>query len=75
MKRHKLPLPNDQSQYYTWKHLNVGMSLDVYQRVFRIVDCDEFTRRFYSNEGVQMGAPEGYPTDLFAHTRAMINMK
>jgi len=51
------------------------MSLNVYRRVFRIVDCDDFTRRFYCNEGVPIGPAEGYPTDLFAHTRAMINMK
>lgn len=52
MKRHKLPFPNQMNLYYTWRDLNVGISLDVYQRVFRIVDCDDFTRRFYSNEGV-----------------------
>jgi len=51
------------------------MSLNVYSRIFRIVDCDDFTRRFYANEGIALSAPEGYPQDLFAHTRAMINMK
>jgi len=75
LKRHKLPFPEDQSKYYTWRDLNVGINLNVYLRVFRIVDCDDFTRRFYSNEGVSLNAAEGYPTDLFAHTRAMINMK
>ena len=43
--------------------------------MFRIVDCDDFTRRFYANEGVTLGQTEGYPQDLFAHTRAMINYK
>jgi hypothetical protein len=75
LKRHKLPFPEDQSKYYTWRDLNVGINLNVYLRVFRIVDCDDFTKRFYSNEGVQLNGSEGYPTDLFAHTRAMINMK
>ena len=75
LKRHKLPFPEDQYKYYTWRDLNVGINLNVYIRVFRIVDCDDFTRRFYSNEGVSLNAAEGYPTDLFAHTRAMINMK
>ena len=51
------------------------MNFNVYGRVFRIVDCDEFTRRFFANEGVALGTPEGYPEDLFAHTRAMINYK
>lgn len=51
------------------------MDLDIYGRVFRIVDCDEFTRSFYANEGVNLGGSEGYPDDPFARTRAMINMK
>jgi len=51
------------------------MDFNVYRRIFRIVDCDDFTKRFYANEGCALGAAEGYPADLFAHTRAMINMK
>lgn len=75
LKRHKLPFPDDPTKYYCWKDLNVAMNFNVYQRVFRIVDCDAFTRRFYSNEGVALNEPEGYPEDLFKHTRAMINFK
>jgi len=75
LKRHKLPYPEDQSKYYVWSDLNIGMNFNVYKRVFRICNCDEFTRRFFANEGVALGSPEGYPEDLFAHTRAMINFK
>ena len=55
--------------------MNIGLDFNVYQRIFRIVDCDEFTRRFYANEGVPLCAAEAYPPNLFAKTRAMINMK
>lgn len=90
LKRHKLPFDErhhemnqgnvDQAHwvpqtYFVWKDLNLGVNLSVYKRIFRIIDCDDFTRRFYANEGVVMNAPESYPSDLFAHTRAMINMK
>jgi hypothetical protein len=51
------------------------MNFEVYQRVFRIVDCNDFTKAFYQNEGTPLNAPEGYPDDPFAKTRAMINMK
>lgn len=51
------------------------MNIDVYGRVFRIVDCDDFTRKFYSNEGMALHPAEKYPDDTFDHTRAMINMK
>jgi hypothetical protein len=75
LKRHKLPYPEDQSKFYTWRDLNIGINFNVYQRVFRIVSCDDFTRRFYANEGVAMNQVENLPTDNFAHTRAMINFK
>lgn len=51
------------------------MNIAVYDRVFRITDCNEFTRQFYSNEGAALNPAEGYPDDPFERTRAMINMK
>lgn len=71
-----MPLPGyDASTYYTWKDLNVSCNFNVYKRIFRIVDCDEFTRKFYENEGLPLNASEGLPGDNFPHTRAMINYK
>jgi hypothetical protein len=75
LKRHKLPYPEDQSKYYVWRDLNLGINLNVYERIFRIVDCDDFTKRFYANQRVRLNSAEGYPEDLFAKTRAMINFK
>ena len=43
--------------------------------MFRIVDCDDFTKAHFSNEGLDVGVAEAFPDDPFAHTRAMINMK
>ena len=74
MKRHLVPKPGGIASY-TWKDLNVGIDIDFYGRVFRIIDCDEFTRSFFANEGVTLGASEVYHNDPFVHTRAMINMK
>jgi hypothetical protein len=51
LKRHKVPKPDDPQANYNWKDLNLGFNLNVYGRVFRIVDCDDFTRSFYTNEG------------------------
>lgn len=51
------------------------MDLNVYGRVFRIIDCDEFTRNYYANEGVNIGTAEQYPNDPFSFARSMINMK
>ena len=73
LKRHKVPRADGQP--YTWRDLNLACDLTVYGRVFRIIDSDDFTKRFYSNEGVSLSAPEQWPDDPFARTRAMINMK
>ena len=51
------------------------MDLNVYNRVFRIIDCDEFTRSYYANEGADIGPAEDYPENPFEHARSMINMK
>jgi len=75
LKRHKVPRPEDATASYTWRDLNLGFNLNVYGRVFRIVDCDDFTRKFFANEGLALNAPEQYPDDPFQQTRAMINMK
>jgi hypothetical protein len=63
LKRHKLPLPNDESIYYSWTDLNCAANFNVYKRIFRIVDCDDFTRRFYANEGYPLNAAESFPDD------------
>ena len=73
LKRHKVPRPDGQP--YTWRDLNLAQDLSIYGRVFRIIDCDDFTHRFYSNEGFSLNAAEQWPDDPFARTRAMINMK
>ena len=75
LKRHKVPRPGSATEHYSWQDLNIGVNIAVYDRVFRITDCNEFTRQFYANEGGALNPAEGYPDDPFEKTRAMINMK
>lgn len=80
LKRHIVPKPPGKTtdrptENYSWNDLAIGCDLNVYRRVFRIIDCDEFTRSFYSQNGITLSAPESLPTNPFVHTRAMINMK
>eukprot|EP00117_Sycon_ciliatum_P011120 scpid70756/ scgid12729/ EF-hand domain-containing protein 1; Myoclonin-1 len=75
LKRHQVPKPSPDTGNYSYQDLNLGMNINVYGRYFRIVDCDDFTKKFYCNEGLVLNTPEAYPSDTFNHTRAMINMK
>lgn len=74
LKRAKLIKP-DGSGDYDWPDLRLGMDLNVYGRVFRIIDCDEFTRTYFANEGSDVGPAEDYPENPFEFARSMINMK
>ncbi len=73
LKRHKVPRPDE--GHYTFNDLNLSMSLEVYGRVFRIIDCDEFTRKFYADQGVTLREKEDYPTDLFQANRILTRTK
>ena len=75
LKRHLVPKPGCPSESYTWRDLSVGTSIDIFSRVFRIIEADEFTRSFYANEGITLAPAESLPTNPFVHTRSMINMK
>lgn len=44
LKRHKVPKGDGTLDNYHWKDLNLATNLEVYGRVFRIYDCDDFTR-------------------------------
>lgn len=48
LKRAKLPMPCG-TRDYDWPDLRLGMDLNVYGRVFRIIDCDQFTRSYYAD--------------------------
>ena len=74
LKRAKLQNPAT-GEDYDWPDLRLGMDLNVNSRVFRIIDCDEFTRSYYANEGADIGQAEDYPENPFEHARSMINMK
>ncbi len=43
LKRHKIPKGDGSLENYSWRDLNLGSNIDVYGRVFRIYDCDDFT--------------------------------
>jgi len=62
---------NTQSnEKYTWQDFNLAMNITFYDRTFRIINCDDFTRQFLEGKGIKLNAPEELPVDSFAyHTK------
>lgn len=59
LNRSKLPKSSWNSEeeskdFYTWRDLMIGRSVNVYGRTMQIATCDEFTRNYYENNGLQM---------------------
>lgn len=66
VKRHRMPKPKDQGGgYYTHEDLKCGTNVNIYGRVFRLVDCDDFTRAFYQESGGPVQPQEDLPLDSF----------
>jgi hypothetical protein len=55
LKRHRVPLPapND-DRFYTYDQFNVGTEVSLYGRVYKLIDCDPFTRNFLTKLGVRV---------------------
>jgi len=64
VKRHKVPKP-DKNGFFTANDLKVGTNIKVYGRVFRVYDCDGFTRSFYEDNGAPQGKAEECPKNMY----------
>jgi hypothetical protein len=74
LKRHRVPVADGDS-YVTFEHLNVGVEVNFYARVFHVVSCDPFTRTFLTNSGIEVPADLPYPDDPIDDYRATIAKK
>lgn len=52
---------SDASSYYNWADMRIGKHCLVFGRKIRLMDCDEFTRKFYLSKGIQMGDNLKFP--------------
>lgn len=66
IKRQKIPKKigylND---HYTWKDFQLAENINFFQRIFRIYDCDKFTKDFYEYVGKPLNDSEPEPHDNF----------
>ena len=67
IKRHKIPGPH--GRFITEADFMIGETISIYGRTFKIVDCDDFTRRDLLGKGFAVGKPSSYPDDKFTIKR------
>lgn len=59
IKRHRIE--KSKGVYVTWKDFNLCSEIVFYGKKFRICSCDEFTQKFYKDNGCQLNEPEPMP--------------
>jgi len=70
VRRHRVPATGDDSEdaYLTQKNLRLGEDIEIYGRLYRLYDCDPFTREYYQSIGCPQPtdyAPKEAPRDEF----------
>lgn len=58
--------------FYELIDLNVGREVEFYGKVFKITDCDKFTRNFLNRSGIPVPDPLSTPTDPYLDRRSHI---
>jgi len=53
----------------------IGQNINFYERVFRIIDCDAFTKEFFVYMGARLNPPEQVPTDSFDAQKKLKDIK
>jgi len=61
LNRQKVPKSMGSNDWYTWKDFNVGININFCQHIFRIVNCDKFTRQFLTDQNVTVNENEPIP--------------
>lgn len=69
--RIRFPKPLDES-FYDVIDFNIGKNVELYGKVFRIVDCDNYTRQFLNRMGIFVGDPLNYPDNPFTELEAKV---
>ncbi|XP_032679728.1 EF-hand domain-containing family member C2-like [Odontomachus brunneus] len=64
VRRQRIPMPDSvKYRYYDILDLNIGKEPEIYGRVYKIIDCDKFTRQFLNRMGIPVPDPIDPPKD------------
>ncbi|XP_035221808.1 EF-hand domain-containing protein 1-like isoform X2 [Stegodyphus dumicola] len=68
-KRQKFPHPDGKGRLYLWKDLNLGNTVRVYGVTIHLTDCDQWTREYLINAGIELHEAEPMPSDPHTEER------
>ncbi|XP_046604333.1 EF-hand domain-containing family member C2-like [Neodiprion virginianus] len=70
VRRQRIPMPDPvRYRYYDIIDLNIGKEPEFFSRVYKIVDCDKFTRIFLNRCGIPVPDPIDIPSDPYNERR------
>ncbi|KAL5963516.1 EF-hand domain-containing family member C2 [Taenia solium] len=74
VRRHRIRKPPPYEEcFYTVEDFNVGIDLELYGRVYRLVSCDKFTANFLRKLGVRVNESEPIPDDPYTMHRISVS--
>jgi EF-hand domain-containing protein 1 len=63
--RQRVPKEVGGTDYFLWQDFGVQINMNLFERMFRVYDCDDFTRKFYEDMEQPLEASESLPSDNF----------
>jgi len=70
IRRHRIPRPPpNEDEFYTAEDFNIGCEINLYSKVFKITDCDQFTQNFLRKMGTNVQKPSTGPNDPYMNYR------
>ncbi|XP_063973466.1 EF-hand domain-containing family member C2-like [Diachasmimorpha longicaudata] len=70
VRRQRIPLPDPAPyRFYDILDLNIGKEPEIFGRVYKIVNCDKFTRIFLNRMGIPVPDPIELPCDPYIERR------
>lgn len=68
IKRQRIP-KNRIGDMYDFRDFNLGIELEIYGRMFRITNCDKFSRQYMAEQGITINEAETSPPDPYTEKR------
>ncbi|XP_005096411.1 EF-hand domain-containing family member C2 [Aplysia californica] len=70
IRRHRIPRPPpNEDEFYTAEDFNIGSEINLYSKVFKITECDQFTQNFMRKMGTNVQRPNVPPNDPYMNYR------